>query len=600
MKINKLTQISEGLTRIPKTTLETVNQTKLPENIISLLEQAPTKDVADFANTLTDHSSMLETGSIASDSISQVAEHAGHNIFGGAMVFRLINPIRDFAKGNISAGLKRTSVNIVDYAIYKARLVYGGLGAIRGLIVKMRGGGDAPDAGFVNGFFYAMKHWGKGRKSVEEALINPKQFWQALKNNPLDAQYAIYNEERQNWLNKHKQSILQKSEINRKSIEDWGQARLQMLNSSQEMLRHMIAREQVIQQANQKQIINVEISNNELIGKLESLKVLQQSLLNDFNKCIKEMKETMQSIPSDSKEFETMQNIANLSNNYYAEEFNNINETINLADKILKFNELLHKKTSQKGFSRIAGYDDIKQILIKRFIKPVFYFDKNKKQIIPNVILFYGPKGCGKTLFANALGDETTSNVIKLELTLDSDNDFENLQKAIEEAKKLYEKNGKYSIIHIDEIDGFLSDKTYKSNETKNLVQSLSNNYCTIIATTNYPEKVNRSFISGQAIEKIYVGPPDKKNIQEVLKYYIKDFTDFEIDYPSLINILPQKINYNLSNAKIAESIIYALKKTLSETDNNLNQKYLEGIIAKIEPDITESSMKQYKGKDSL
>lgn len=159
---------------------------------------------------------------------------------------------------------------------------------------------------------------------MKKALINPKQFWQALKNNPLDAQYAIYNEERQNWLNKHKQSILQKSEINRKSIEDWGQARLQMLNSSQEMLRHMIAREQVIQQANQKQIINVEISNNELIGKLESLKVLQQSLLNDFNKCIKEMKETMQSIPSDSKEFETMQNIANLSNNYYAEEFNNI------------------------------------------------------------------------------------------------------------------------------------------------------------------------------------------------------------------------------------------------------------------------------------
>lgn len=600
MKINKLTQISEGLTRIPKTTLAKVNQAKLPESMISLLEQAPTKDVADFASTLTDHSSMLEAGSIASDSISQVADHAGHSIFGGAMVFRLINPIRDFAKGNISAGLKRTSVNIVDYAIYKARLAYGGLGAIRGLIVKMRGGNDAPDAGLVNGFFYAMKHWGNGRRSVEEALINPKQFWQALKNNPLNTQYAIYNEERQNWLNKQKQAILQKSEINRKSIEDWGQARLQMLNSSQEILRRMIAREQVIQQANQKQMINVEISNNELIGKLESLKALQQSLLNDYNKCVKEIKETMQSIPSDSKEFETMQDIANLSNNYYAEEFNNINETINLADKILKFNELLHKKTSQKGFSRIAGYDNIKQILEDKFIKPINSLKKDNKQEFPNIILFYGPKGCGKTLFTNALGDETTSNVIKLELTLDSDNDFENLQKAIEEAKKLYEKNGKYSIIHIDEIDGFLSDKTYKSNETKNLVQSLSNNYCTIIATTNYPEKVNRSFISGQAVEKIYVGPPDKKNIQEVLRYYIKDFIDFEIDYQSLINILQQKINYNLSNAKIAESIIYALKKTLSETDNNLNQKYLEDIIAKIEPDITESSMKQYKGKDSL
>lgn len=287
MKINKLTQLSEGINGIPKTTLEIVNHVKLPENMMSLLEQAPTKDVAEFASTLTDHSSILEV-----DGITQVVDQTGHSILGGAMMFRLINPIRDIAKGNVSAALKRTAVNMVDYAIYKAKLVYGGLGAIRGLIVKMRGGDGAPDAGFVNGFFYAMKHWGKGRKSVEDALINPKQFWQALKNNPLEVQYAMYNEERQNWLNKHKQSILQKSEINRKSIEDWGQARLQMLNSSQEILSHMIAREQVIQQANQKQMINVEISNNELIGKLESLKVLQQSLLNDYNKCLKEIKDT--------------------------------------------------------------------------------------------------------------------------------------------------------------------------------------------------------------------------------------------------------------------------------------------------------------------
>ena len=593
MKINKLTQISEGLTRIPKTTLAKVNQAKLPESMISLLEQAPTKDVADFASTLTDHSSMLEAGSIASDSISQVADHAGHSIFGGAMVFRLINPIRDFAKGNISAGLKRTSVNIVDYAIYKARLAYGGLGAIRGLIVKMRGGNDAPDAGLVSGFFYAMKHWGNGRRSVEEALINPKQFWQALKNNPLNTQYAIYNEERQNWLNKQKQAILQKSEINRKSIEDWGQARLQMLNSSQEILRRMIAREQVIQQANQKQMINVEISNNELIGKLESLKALQQSLLNDYNKCVKEIKETMQSIPSDSKEFETMQDIANLSNNYYAEEFNNINETINLADKILKFNELLHKKTSQKGFSRIAGYDNIKQILEDKFIKPINSLKKDNKQEFPNIILFYGPKGCGKTLFTNALIDEVQCNTINIELTLNSEKDFNNLQNAIKKSKSLYTEKGLYTIIRIDELDGFISDKSFKADELQKLIKSLNQECCTIVATTNYPNNVNNNILNNIGVEKFYIEPPVKKNIQEVLKYYIEGFVHSNINYQSLAEILQKKTNNNFfSNAKIAESIIYSLKEILMDTDETLNQEYFENIMNKIKPDIDKSTIK--------
>lgn len=126
-------------------------------------------------------------------------------------------------------------------------------------------------------------------------------------------------------------------------------------------------------------------------------------------------------------------------------------------------------------------------------------------------------------------------------------------------------------------------------------------NYATIIATTNYPEKVNKNFLTGQGVAKIYIEPPNKKNIQEVLKYYMKDFTDFEIDYQSLSNILQSKICENLySNAKIAESIMYALKETLLDIDSKLNQQYFENIIAKIEPDIAESNVKRYKGKDAL
>ena len=585
MKIKNIDALYGDLKNIPKAGIESINSQTLQESFSTMLE----------------HSSLIGGDEIAlGETILQGSEHIDNGIPILSIISRIGYPIKDIRQGNYLPAIKRTAVNLVDVAIYKARLVYGGLGALRGLIVKWRGA-ETPDAGFINGFKYAMRHWQKGRKNVENALISPMQFMENLVNDPLKAQYEKYHEEREAWLNKHRNAILDNSEKSRLGIDNWGKNWLQYLNTAQNQLNQMIARENCFQQVYYQERANCELTNSELIYKLETLKTLQRNLYTDCNNFINEVKTMITSLPDESKNKKVLSDIADFSSIYYKEKTDSINKTISLANKILKLNEILYRKTSQKGFDRIAGYDDLKQTLIKKFISPVAHFATNKKQTLPNVILLYGPKGCGKTLFAHALIDETKSNVIKLELALDSGNDFKNLQEAISQARNTYISKGAYTIIHIDEIDGFLSDKTYQSDETKNLIQSLSDNYCTIIATTNYPEKVNTCIVSGEGVEKFYVGPPDKKNIQEVLKYYINDLTDFKIDYQSLINILHGKMNDNLySNAKIAESIIYALKKALSKTDNELNQQYFEGIIAKIEPDITESNMKHYKGKDAL
>lgn len=579
MKIKRIDSLYGSLKSIPKTSLESINVHDIQENVSSLIE----------------HSSLINGDEISiGESLLQNAEHVSHGIPVISLITRIGAPLKDLLNGNIDAAIKRTAINIVDVALYQARFVYGGLGAIRGLIVKMRGA-DTPDAGFLKGYLYAIRNWGDGRRSVEKAVISPWQFIADLRNDPLKEKYERYGTERDKYLNKQKGAILQNSEKTKIEIENWGNANIERLESSRKELDQMISIESSMAQAYQQNFTNYEFDNNELIGKLEALKILQHNLYTDCKRFADDIKAMVTSIPNQSEKNKILSEIADVSSQYYQEEIDNIEKSILFVNKILKFNEILFRKTSQRGFNRIAGYENIKNFLNQKFVCPIKYIGTDKKQSIPNMILFYGPKGCGKTLFANALADETNCNVIKLELTLDFNNDFKNLQNAIKEAKNTYEIKGKHSIIHIDEIDGFLSDQTYKSNETKDLIQSLSNNYCTIVATTNYPEKVNNSIISGPNIENIYIGPPDKTNIQEVLKYYIEDFTNSNINYQHLTNILQEKTNNFFSNAKIAESILYALKETLLEIDNIYNQKYFENILKRIDPDITKASIQNYK-----
>lgn len=572
MKIQKINKLTESLNSIPKINIDNATGI-IGRKANSLMD----KDIFPEMISHLGEASQIEQGS---DALTQVVTHAEHNFLGGAMLLRLIDPMIELSKGNFSAALKKTAVNAVDVVMYKARLIYGGLGAIRGLIVKMRGA-ETPDAGFIKGYFYAIKHWGKGRRTVENALINPKQFWQDLKNNPEATQYAEYCERMESEINKHKNIILQRSERNKREIESWGETKVQMLEASQEKLDCLIAREKSNQLINKQKMQGYRICNNDLISKIESLKFLQQRILDNYNSCMQEITEMTHSVTKNSKEYDAMQEISNLSKNYYKEECNSINETIDFTNKILKFNEVLYKKFNQKGFNRIAGYKELKLTLKNKFINSVA-----NNNSVPDMILFYGPKGCGKTLFSQALAEESKCNTVKIELTLDSEQDFNNLQKAIREARELYERLGIHTIIHIDELDAFLPDRLFKPNEIQNLISSLGENHCTLVATTNYPNNINTILYNSNA-EKFYIGPPDKKNIQEVLMYYMKDFVDEEINYQSLASLIQKKAeNKYFSNAKIAESIIYGLKENLSSNNNRLNQKYFESIIQTIEPDI--------------
>ena len=591
MKVPPIEQLYGSLKHLSKSELEVLSSVSLPTNLTYMLEHTPVQDTFEGTTSLLEHTSTLEHSAAFSETLDGVMD----GLYSLSLLTRLVEPIKDFKKGNFSAAIKRTAVNVVDVAALKIRMVYGGLGAIRGLIVKMRGA-DTPDAGFVKGYFYAMRHWGKGRRNVSEALISPKNFLHNLKNDPIRAGYEEYHRKREEWLSNFQNKIMDKSEKNMQVITDWGNKRLQALNYSSTKMEEMLSREADIHNAGARNAEKLLEENSELKQKFKMLEILKQDLFNNYHSCMIEVEETINSMPKDSEEFKIMQDIKDFSTEYYEEECSDINTTIAFADKIIKFNEILYKRTLQTGFNRIAGYDNIKQLLKNKFLLPVQKFNAGEAVELPNMILLYGPKGCGKTLFSKAIADETKCNVINIELTLDKKQDFQNLEKAIEIAKNKYNKEGIYSIIHIDEIDGFISDETYKPKELQNIANSLSDNYCTIVATTNYPNKLNKNIIPKNKNEKIYLEPPNETNILEVLKYYLEDFADYAIDYKKLYDIIQVKIGkYLYSNAQIAEGIVNGIKETFADTNKKINQEYIEDIILKLEPDISKTNINEYK-----
>lgn len=236
----------------------------------------------------------------------------------------------------------------------------------------------------------------------------------------------------------------------------------------------------------------------------------------------------------------------------------------------------------KKGFSQIGGYENIKHKLQIGFIDKLDDEKAGKylSEPIPNAIMFYGPTGCGKTTFVNALAQETDCNVITIQCRgsqsekekqlynklegytkTDEFGDDVEVPGILEKAQKNFLKTQKRTIVIIDEFDRFFGNGVSNKfvNAMKGILESCSeDNHVTFLLTTNRPQKIPYELRNSHRISPIIpMEPPSKIDTVAVIEHYLEGCETDDIDYNKILDELfkyaPDEIYSNTHLKTICE-----------------------------------------------
>ena len=280
----------------------------------------------------------------------------------------------------------------------------------------------------------------------------------------------------------------------------------------------------------------------------------------------------------------------------------NVEKNLYDMKEVIEYNYSTQKRkelAQKKGFARILGYQTQKDFLNEKLIKPL-----KKNSETPNIILMYGPKGTGKTLFGKAVAYEGNANHISIDVSIFPEENLQNLKDAVNKSKECFEKTGKRSILLLNEIDGVECNKEYID-----IINNLSKKYhATLLGTTNYPKKVDTGILNANNSEKLYMPTSTQEDITKILEYVLKDFSEQGVNFKELAKILTDKTNgAAYSNAQIYEVADQIVKLHYGEIlDKKVKQKISSNLapisereiierLNKIEPDITKEVIDSYK-----
>eukprot|EP00536_Pseudo-nitzschia_multiseries_P009931 jgi/Psemu1/67221/estExt_Genemark1.C_2890035 len=158
----------------------------------------------------------------------------------------------------------------------------------------------------------------------------------------------------------------------------------------------------------------------------------------------------------------------------------------------------------------------------------------------PKGVLLHGPPGCGKTLIANALVEETGAHVVVIngpEIMARKGGESEaNLRQAFEEAAEKAP-----SIIFMDELDSIAPKRDEAQGETEKrvvsqlltLMDSLkTNSNVMVIGATNRPNVIESALRRpGRFDRELEIAMPDEDGRHEILKIKTKDMQlDVDVD----------------------------------------------------------------------
>lgn len=186
------------------------------------------------------------------------------------------------------------------------------------------------------------------------------------------------------------------------------------------------------------------------------------------------------------------------------------------------------------GYDSIGGLDKVIQLMRELIELPLRFPELWTTAGVPTPkgVLLHGPPGCGKTLIANALVEETGAHIVIIngpEIMARKGGESEaNLRQAFEEA---IEKAP--SIIFMDELDSIAPKRDQAQGETEKrvvsqlltLMDSLKpSSNVIVIGATNRPNVIENALRRpGRFDRELEIAIPDEDGRHEILKIKTKD-----------------------------------------------------------------------------
>ncbi|KAL7648736.1 UNVERIFIED_CONTAM: hypothetical protein RMT77_000643 [Armadillidium vulgare] len=267
-------------------------------------------------------------------------------------------------------------------------------------------------------------------------------------------------------------------------------------------------------------------------------------------------------------------------------------------------------RPSDTKLDDIGGLEEIKEEIIDEILNPIKYkedYDSFKIKS-PVGVLMYGPPGCGKTLLAQAVANEAGVNLCPVRGP-----ELLNMYQGESERaiRDVFQRAASVApcIIFFDEFDSLCKSRSEsaESGSRLTIVNTLLSEMdgfgekkdIYILAATNYPEVIDPAILRAGRIDLfLYIGLPDTKSIEAIMKAFIKK-SGIQIGSDvDLKSIAEQCKNFN--GADCTRLVQLACKAAVKEarlnksSDKNVYNRHFIIAKEKHKPSLSSKDRKRY------